>query len=143
MSAGLAVRGAIGTIGVLVGVYGAALMLQLAGSTLVGVAKWLVAGVILHDFVLAPLTVGAWWLARRYLPAVVSGPLAGGVVVLGSITIMAIPVLVQWRVVPSNPSLLDRDYSMGLLIVAGIVATGVVAWAAELFVRRLGSGTEE
>ena len=82
MSARLAARNALGAVGVLVGVYGAILVLQLSGSAILGVARWLVGGVILHDFVLAPLTVGAWWLARRYLPSVVSGPLAGGVVVM-------------------------------------------------------------
>ena len=138
MSSGLALRIPLAVVGVLVGGYGALLMLDTATSTLLRVAVWLAGGVLFHDAVIAPLTAGFWWGARRLLPGVIAGPVAGGLLVLGALTIMAFPVLGQFRTVASNPTLLDRDYSTGWWIVAGVVATGVVAWAAELAVRGLG-----
>lgn len=138
MNAGLALRIPLAVLGILVGGYGALLLLDTSTSTLVRVTIWLAGGVLFHDAVLSPLTAGFWWGARRILPGVVAGPVAGGLLVLGSLTIMAFPVLGQFRTVASNPTLLDRDYSAGWWIVAGVVLTGVVAWSAELAVRGLG-----
>ena len=135
---GLVLRGGLLVLGLAIGRYGAALLLGKSGSTLWSVTVWLAGGVLLHDAVLAPAVVAFWWAARRFLPDVIAGPLAGGLIVLGSLTIMAIPVLGRFRTVASNPTLLDRDYAQGWWIVAGIVLTGVVAWAAELAVRRMG-----
>ena len=120
-----------GILGVLSAAYGFVLLLQIGLSNLVATSTWLVGGVVLHDAVLAPATIlvctaamaaGAW-----------RAPLAAGLLVLGTVTITAIPVLSGRGERPDNPTLLDRDYRLGWLVVLVLVGLGVV-------VARLASG---
>ena len=118
-------RAFLGLLGVAASTYGAFLLLDLGAENLKATANWLVAGVILHDGVLAPLTIliclaGGAVLGRWRAPS------AAGLIVLGTITLTAIPVLSGNGERPDNPTLLDRDYEAGWLVVAGIVLAGVV-----------------
>lgn len=117
------VRWVLGGLGLLVGVYGAWLLLSrqdLAGILDVGL--WLVVGVLLHDVVLSALLLLLGLLTVRLLPPLVRGPVAAGVVVLGTVTMMAVPVLGRFGATPLNPTLLDRDYVAGWFALAGLVA---------------------
>jgi hypothetical protein len=89
------------------------------------VLVWLAAGVVLHDGVLAPLVTALGRLDRR-LPGPVA--LAGVVVlvVLGSVTLVAVPVLGRFGERPDVPSLLPRDYPAGWLLVAAAVLLGAI-----------------
>ena len=49
-----------------------------------------------------------------------------GAVVLASVTLVAVPALGRFGARPDNPTLLDRRYLAGWLVVAGLVAVGVV-----------------
>ena len=79
--------------GVAVAAYGAWLLLQEDLSDLVDTAVWLAGGVVLHDFVLVPLTLLVGLALVRLLPANLRAPAVGGLVVLGTVTLMAVPVL--------------------------------------------------
>ena len=54
-----------------------------------------------------------------------------GFVVLGSVTLLAMPVLGRFGARPDNPTLLDRDYSVGLAG-AGRRWSLVAAWSRRL-----------
>jgi hypothetical protein len=69
-------------------------------------------------------------ISMRLLPACLRGPAAVGMVVLGSLTLAAIPVLDRFGAGPDNPTLLDRDYTAGWPVVAPIIVVGVAAGAA-------------
>ena len=114
----------LGALGVAVATYGGWLLLQEDLSDLVGTAGWLAGGVVLHDFVLVPLTLLLGLALVRLLPAGLRAPVAGGLVVLGTVTLMAVPVLGGWGANADNPTILDRNYPVGWLVVAG--ATMVV-----------------
>ena len=60
------------------------------------------------------------------LPAAARGPAAVGLLVLGSVTLVAVPVLGRFGEVPSDPTHLNRDYVAGWSAVAGLILTGVV-----------------
>jgi hypothetical protein len=118
----------LGGLGVVVGAYGAWLLLSTQDrDQLVSAATWLVAGVVLHDGVLAPLVLLVLALGGRLLPAAYRAPAAVGLVVLGSLTLLAVPVLGAFGRQVHNPSLLDRHYWLGWLVVAGLVVLAVVA----------------
>jgi hypothetical protein len=118
----------LGGLGVVVGAYGAWLLLSTQDrDQLVSAATWLVAGVVLHDGVLAPLVLLVLALGGRLLPAAYRAPAAVGLVVLGSLTLLAVPVLGAFGRQVHNPSLLDRHYWLGWLGVAGLVVLAVVA----------------
>ena len=52
----------------------------------------------------------------RGCPRSVRAPAAVALVVLGSVTLLAVPVLGRFGARPDNPTLLDRDYSAGWLV---------------------------
>jgi hypothetical protein len=86
---------------------------------------WAAAGVALHDAILVPLVLVLGWIARRLLqrpsgrPLRILGAAATVVlVVLGPVTLIAIPVLGRFGAEPGNPTLLGRDYLAGWLAVA-------------------------
>lgn len=122
-------RTVVGAFGVLVAAYGGWLLAQeVLGDTeaLVSVALWLGGGLVLHDLVLVPATLAVSWAAGRVLPGPWRAALAGGLVVLGSTTLVAVPVLVGLGGYEPNDTLLDRDYWAGWWTVAALVAAGVV-----------------
>lgn len=134
-------RVAIAVVGVAVGLYGAFLLLSRQDlDQLTNAAAWLVTGVVLHDFVLAPLVIVVLAAAARLLPRIARGPAVVGLVVLGSVTLLAVPVLGRFGARPDNPTLLDRDYGTGWLVVAGLTLAAVLV--ATLLRRRRGADVE-
>jgi len=129
-----ALRRVLGGTGVLAGAYGAWLLLGTGWDNIVATATWLVGGVVLHDAVLAPLTIALTWLALRVLPTAVRARVAAAAVVVGTLTLVAVPVLGRPGAKPDNPTLLPRDYVQGWLLVVGLV---VVVTAVLLVVDRV------
>jgi hypothetical protein len=117
----------LGALGVAVAAYGAWLLLQEDLSDLVDTAIWLAGGIVLHDFVLVPLTLLLGVVLVRLLPANRRAPVAGGLVVLGTVTLMAVPVLGGWGANADNPTILDRSYPAGWLVVAGVTILVIAA----------------
>jgi hypothetical protein len=119
-------RVALGALGVVVAAYGAhRLLTRQDPDAWIEVGAWLVVGVLLHDGLLAPLCVAAGALLVRLVPGVARPPAAVGLVVLGSVTLMAVPVLGRFGARPDNPTLLDRPYGPGWLGLLALVAVGV------------------
>jgi hypothetical protein len=116
----------LGAVGVAMGAFGALRLVQLDLDDLVDAVLWLAGGVLLHDVVVAPLTIAVTLLATRVVPARARTAVVVGVVVLATVTVTAIPVLGRWGVRADNPTLLDRDYTAGWLVFAGLVVLGVV-----------------
>lgn len=117
----------LGALGILVGLYGAYLLLSRQDhDQLVSAAIWLAAGVVLHDFVLAPLVLAVVFVGARVVPAGFRASAVVVLIVLGTATIFAIPVLGGFGERPDNPSLLNRHYWVGWLVLAGAVVLVVV-----------------
>jgi hypothetical protein len=127
-------------LGVLVAAYGGWLLVSRQDlDRVVAAAEWLVAGVVLHDAVLAPVVLGTWVLLARLAPRSWRAPAAVGLVVLGPVTLLAVPVLGRFGARDDNPTLLDRPYLAGWLLLAGLV---VLAVAAAGLVRSRHAGAE-
>jgi hypothetical protein len=131
-------RGLLGAVGVgmvLVGVY------RLLGTglpDLVNLAAWLAGGVLVHDAVLAPLVVLLAVVVLPRLPAWGRAPAVAGFVVLGSVTLLAVPAIGRFGAREDVPSLLNRPYGVLWLAFAALVVIAVVA-AALLRRRRTGA----
>jgi len=117
----MTVRVALGAGGVLLALFGVYELLSRGFADLVGTAVWLVGGVVLHDGVLAFATVAAVWAGALLVPRRHRAPVAAAFLVLGTVTVSAIPVLGRFGARPDNPTLLDRDYVAGWLVFAGLV----------------------
>jgi hypothetical protein len=120
------IRVVCGVVGVAAVGYGGWLLLRRGWDEVAAAGTWLAGGVLVHDGLLAPLVVGAALLGLRFLPPRWRGPVAGGLVVLGSVTLMAVPVLGRFGSRPDNPTLLDRNYVAGWGLIAALTALGVV-----------------
>lgn len=118
----------IGAVGVLAGAFGALRFLQLDLPDMVDAVLWLAGGVIVHDAVIAPLTIALTLLATRVLPPQLRTRVMVALVVLATVTLTAVPVLGRFGEKPDNETLLDRNYVVGWLVFAAIVL--VVAMVA-------------
>lgn len=132
----LRIRYGLGGLGVLAALYGVFLVLsrQEGLARLESVGIWLVGGVVLHDAVLAPLVIGLAWLVRG-TPTTWRRPAVVGLVVLGSLTLLAVPVLTGLGARADNPTLLDRPYGWSWLVTL-VVVVALVVVAAVVGARR-------
>ncbi|MFI1397895.1 hypothetical protein [Streptomyces sp. NPDC020681] len=122
---------------ILVGALGAASLgygawLLYDGGQYADVAIWLAGAVVLHDGIIAPLVL-AVGLLLAFMPA--RGTLRAALIVAGSLTVIALPLLLRPGA-KANSSVLPLDYGRNLLIAIGAVA---VLTAALLVMRRLRS----
>lgn len=133
------VRVLVGLAGVVIAVLGAKMFLDLGWQNTRAAGSWLIGGVVLHDAVLAPATVIAWFVVSRPLGGRLPRPVIVGTVVLFSVTVVAWPVLGRYHARPDNLTLLNRDYTLGWWIVAGLTLAGVaVAMLRELSTKKVG-----
>lgn len=127
----------LGAVGVAMGAFGLLRFLQLDLPDVVDAVLWLAGGVVLHDVVVAPLTIVLTVLLRRLVPAAARTRVTVALVVLATVTVTAVPVLGRWGARPDNPTLLDRDYVGGWLVLAAAVAlVALLAGPARALVRR-------
>ena len=125
-------RSALAALGVGVTAYGGWLLVSRTDTAqLVDAAIWLGSGVLLHDLVLTGVVLVVAALALR-LPGPARAPAVVGLVVLGSLTLVAVPVLGGFGAREDNPTLLDRPYLTSWL---GLVVVTVVAVTAASLVR--------
>jgi hypothetical protein len=114
-------RLALGAVGVLAAAFGALRFLQLDLPDILDAVLWLVAGVAVHDAVIAPLTIGLTLLATRVVPPGIRTRVVVALVVLATVTVTAIPVLGTFGARPDNPTILPRNYLVGWLVLAVLV----------------------
>jgi hypothetical protein len=121
-----AIRVAMLACGVTAGAYGAFLLLDLGGANTRATVVWLVGGVVLHDGVIAPLTIVAAAAALRLAPRARLAPFVVGLVVLAPVTLLAVPVLGRFGARADNPTLLDRPYWLGWSVLVALVVAGIL-----------------
>lgn len=120
-------RVAIGALGVLAGLWGVWLILGSADlSDLVNLTIWLGGGIVAHDVGVAAVSLVLAVVGARFLPQAARMPAAAGLVVLGTITVLAIPFVGRFGASANNATLLDRNYLGGYLAIVALVVTSVV-----------------
>ena len=125
----------LGALGTLLATYGGWLLLsrQDADGNL-DALLWLVGGVVVHDALLAPVVIALGVVVSRVVPAGARAAAVAGLVVLGTLTLLAVPFLGGFGRVnaPDNTTLLDRDYTAGylVLVVAVLVLVALPVWLA-------------
>ena len=119
-----AARLVLAVAGLAAGGWGLVLLADLDPSTWTSVALWLGGGVLVHDAVLAPLTVLLGVLVARRVPPAAMRPLVVGWIVWATTTAAVAAVLLPVGGKPDNASILDRPY------VAWWLVLGLVWWLA-------------
>jgi hypothetical protein len=120
------IRATTAAAGLAVAAYGVWLLLDLGRANLVATTTWLIGGVILHDAVLAPMTIAVALVALRLVPRDRLAPWVVALVVLAPVTILSIPVLGRLGARPAEPSLLDRHYWLGWFALVAVVGAAIL-----------------
>ena len=130
---------ALGAVGAALAAYGGLLLLtrQDAGQVF-EVLAWLAGGVLLHDVLISAALLAAVVGVRRVLPPDWRAPATVALVVYGSLTLVAVPVLGRFGARPDNPTLLDRPYVSSWLVL--LVCTVAAVLLAGLLRRRRTAG---
>ena len=119
--------------GILLGLFGVGrLVTQVPVHSLIGLAVWLVAALIIHDGIASPLVIVVGALlarvpprGRRYLQA---GMIAGAM-----ITVIAVPMIVRQDSQPASKAILSQNYGGNLTLLLGLVAAiSLVAYAVRV-----------
>ena len=119
----LAVLGAAATA------YGLVLALGLGVQQVLAVLVWAFGGILVHDGLIAPAVVALGVLVAVRAPSSWRTPLLWALVVLGPLTLVAVPVLGRFGAKADNPTLLDRPYWLGYAVVV-VVVLGLAAASA-------------
>ncbi len=114
-----AIRTVLILAGVAVGVYGAILLWD--NPSLVRIVVWAALAVIVHDFVFAPLCAAAGVAGRTLIPVRWRSPVAVAALCSVVLGLLAVPVYTKPGLHLDNPSVLDRNYALGLWIAIAVV----------------------
>ncbi len=117
----------LGVAGILLGLFGIGrLVTQVPVPSLIGLAVWLVAALVIHDGIASPLVVAVGALlarvpprGRRFLQA---GMIAGAM-----ITVIAVPMIARQDSQPVSKSILNQNFGGNLTLLLGLVAAVTLA----------------
>jgi hypothetical protein len=112
-----------GILGVLVVLYGIVnLFLHIPVQTLVWVAVWLIAAVIIHHGVLSPLVIAATSLLRRVVPDRGRRYLQAALIMAVPVTVIALPMIYRQGSQPPSKAMLLQNFTANLGLLLGIIA---------------------
>ncbi|MEC3919728.1 hypothetical protein [Nocardia sp. CDC160] len=118
----------LGALGIGLAAYGVELLLKMSTTDLKSVATWFIGAILAENLVFGPAAallgaLGHAVLPPRWWPAYAVGAFCSLALVL-----IAIPVLGREGAVPGNDTILDRNYTVGLLVCLAVVWAGVAAY---------------
>ncbi|RDI67869.1 hypothetical protein [Nocardia pseudobrasiliensis] len=132
----IAIRIILLGLGIAAGAYGVALLLEQNPADLRSVVIWFAGGILVHDFVFAPVCAALGAGARRLVPrGWWAGTVYGSVCSVALIAV-ALPVVGREHAVTTNETVLDRPYALGLIAALAVV-WGAVAFITGLDHRRV------
>ncbi len=126
-------RGVLAVAGGLVAGYGALLLVTtVPPSSLLRVAVWMVAAVIIHDMIWSPSLLGLGTALDR-VPARGRRFLQGGLVVAGCLVVVAVPLISRQGSQPSSTTILLQDVGRQLAVLLALVAlVTLIAWLRQV-----------
>ena len=132
----------LGLIGLLVLLYGIVnLLIHIPIQTLVWVAVWVIAAVIIHHGLISPIVVSVSSLLRRLVPDRARRYLQIALITAVPVTVIAIPMIYRQGSQPPSKALLLQNFTANLGVLLGIIAVlSLIGYAMR--VARDGSGTQ-
>jgi glucan phosphoethanolaminetransferase (alkaline phosphatase superfamily) len=124
-----AVRVLLALTGVGFGLWGLWLVRDFTSTQLISTGSFLIGGVIVHDAILAPITVGLGVLAARLLPSHFRAAAAGAFLIWATLTVAFFNVLSGTHAKSDNQTVLHRPYLLSWLILTGVLI-GIMVVAA-------------
>ena len=120
--------------GVALGLFGIfRLATEVPLANLLWLLVWLVAAVAIHDGVLSPFVVGLGWLLRRLVPDRARRYLQFALIMVGLVTVIALPMIYLRGSQPAVKALLLRNYGANLaLIIATVAVVTLIIYAVRV-----------
>ena len=116
------------------------LVTELDTGDLFVLGVWLAAAVVLHDGLVAPITVGTG-VALTRVPPRARRYLQGALLVGALITIIAVPLIWRQGTQPESKAILLRDYTANLTLLLGMTAAvALVLYAVRVLRNRRPAG---
>lgn len=113
------------------------LLSKAAATRPLNFAVFFVGLALVHDLLLAPVTLLAASGVRRVSPRTGRGLLLGSLAVSVIVVLFAVPMLFGWGDQPDNPSFLPRNYALGVAIaLASVWGTAAAILVFRVRVRR-------
>lgn len=125
------VRALLLLAGVGFGLWGVWLMREFTSDQLVSLGAWLAGGVLLHDFVIAPITVLAGLVAARVLPGHARAVAAVAFLVWATLTVTFVNVLSGQGGKPGNDTVLNRPYGLSWVVLTVMIVVVAVVVARQ------------
>ena len=96
---------------------------HMSPSSRTSFALFVVGSAVVHDAIVAPVTIVVGTLIVRRAPRLARAAIGGALIVSATITLAAWPAVRRYGQLPDNPSLLPNAAGIGLLvIIAGVWA---------------------
>jgi hypothetical protein len=109
--------------GIALGAFGVfRLVTEIPRHSLVILAVWLAAALIIHDAVLEPSVVGVGWLLRRHLSDPSRRYVQLALIMIASVAVIATPMIFLRNTQPAEKALLLRNYGANLILIIAIIA---------------------
>ena len=113
----------LGILGLLAILYGIVnLLLHIPGQTLVWVAVWVIAAVLIHHGVLSPVVIAVSSLLRRVVPDRGRRYLQVALIMAVPVTVIAIPMIYRQGSQPPSKALLLQNFTANLGVLLTIIA---------------------
>lgn len=110
--------------------FGVAGLLRHASDTHpVGWFLWFAGAAVAHDLLVAPLVIGAGLVVTR-LPRAYRHPARTALVLVGAVTVVALPMVLGFGRRADDPSVLPQAYGAHLAAIAAIIGVSAAAIAA-------------
>jgi hypothetical protein len=111
------------------------LLTEIPTGSLIKLGIWLLAALIIHDLLISPAVVGVGWTLRRKVPDRGRRYLQAALIIIASVTVIALPMIALRGSQPPVKALLLRDYATNLALLIGLIAA-ITAVAYAVRVRR-------
>ena len=124
----------LGVVGIGTGTYGISqLLTQVPRQTLMLLALWLIAALIIHDGLLSPAIVVVGAALRRYVPDRGRRYLQFGLIMAAMVTVIAVPLIYRAQTQPPAKALLLQDFGINLTVLLAAIGSGtLIAYAVRV-----------
>jgi hypothetical protein len=124
----------LAVVGVGIGTYGISqLLTQVPRQTLMLLALWLIAALIIHDGLLSPAIVGVGAALRRFVPDRGRRYLQFGLITAAMVTVIAVPLIYRAHTQPPAKALLLQDFGINLTVLLAAIGSGtLIAYAVRV-----------
>jgi hypothetical protein len=115
----------LGILGVLVVLYGIInLLVHIPGRSLVWLAAWVIAAVLIHHGLVSPVVIAVSSLLRRVIPDRGRRYLQAALITAVPVTVIAIPMIYRQGSQPPSKALLLQNFNANAGLLLGLVAGG-------------------